>query len=519
MHLRILSAAILLTLASICTQVTADVRLPRIFTDHMVLQREMPVNVWGWADPGEKVTVEIAGQSHSATADAEGKWRVTLQPLAVGEPLKMAVKGKNQVKVNDILVGEVWVCSGQSNMEWPISLSYGADLVRTEANVPQIRLLSVKPVGAQTPNDDIDERWQVCTPETVNGFSAVGYHFGRQLHETLGVPIGLINNAWGGSSCEAWVSREKFEGEALYEPMLARWKQTESEYDEAKLRADYEAQLAEWRKARDAAEAKGEAVPGRPGSDNPLFTQHRPGNLFNARIVPLAPFAIRGAIWYQGESNAGRAYQYREMFPLMISSWREAWGQGDFPFYWVQLADFKDEKPEPAESDWAELREAQTMTLDRLPKTGEAVIIDIGEGKDIHPRNKEDVGERLARWALANDYGVQIDHASPRYDHFEVQGNKAIVTFRHFGEGLMVFDVPEIRGFALAGKDRKWHVAQAKVISPNHQVEVTCEAVPEPIAVRYAWADNPMVNLYSSSGLPVTPFRTDDWPGVTANNK
>lgn len=501
-----------------CSVAQADVRLPRLFTDHMVLQREMPVPVWGLADPGEKVTVQLAGQSQSATADADGKWRVMLKPLSVGEPLTLVVKGKNQVEVNDILVGEVWVCSGQSNMEWPVAATRDADLIHTAANIPQIRLLSVKPVGTQTPNDDIDERWQVCTPDTVGGFSAVGYLFGRQLHESLGVPIGLINNAWGGSSCEAWVPRDKFEGEALYEPLLARWKQTESEHDEAKLRADYDAQLAEWRKARDTAEAKGEPVPGQPGSDNPLFNQHRPGNLYNARIAPLAPFAIRGAIWYQGESNADRAYQYRDMFPRMITSWRDAWGQGDFPFYWVQLADFRAEKPEPSESDWAELREAQTMTLDRLPNTGEAVIIDIGEGNDIHPRNKVDVANRLARWALAKDYDLKIDHASPRYDHFEVQGNKAVVTFRDCGKGLVTFDVGDARGFTVAGNDRKWHPAQAKVIAPN-QVEVACEAVPEPVAVRYAWADNPVVNLYSSSGLPVTPFRTDDWPGVTANNK
>ncbi|MEX2171109.1 MAG: sialate O-acetylesterase [Pirellulales bacterium] len=510
---------LILALTHLSTAAFADVRLPRIFTDHMVLQREMPVNVWGWADPGEKITVEIAGQSHSATADADGKWRVTLQPLAVGEPLKLVVKGNNQVEVNDILVGEVWVCSGQSNMEWPVSHSDNADLTRAAANTPQIRFLQVKAVGTQTPNTDIEQRWVVCTPDSVNGFSAVGYFFGRQLHQTLGVPIGLIDNSWGGSSCETWVPREKFEGEALYEPLLARWKQTESEHDEAKLRGDYDAQLAEWRTARDAAEARGEAVPAQPGINNPLFAQHRPANLYNARVAPLLPFAIRGAIWYQGESNADRAYQYRDLFPRMIASWRDAWGQGDFPFYWVQLADFMPEKPEPAESPWAELREAQTMTLDRLPKTGQAVIIDIGDGKDIHPRNKEEVGKRLARLALANDYGVAISDASPRYDHFEVNENKAIVTFRHFGEGLMDLDVPEIRGFTLAGKDRKWHVAQAKVISPSHQVEVTCDAVPEPVAVRYAWADNPVVNLYSSSGLPVTPFRTDDWPSVTANNK
>lgn len=518
---RTVALGVFLVLSVLTASVFADVRLPRIFTDHMVLQRDMPLPIWGWAEPGEKVTVELAGQVQTATADDDGKWRVTMEPLTVGNPRRLVVKGDNQVVIDDILVGEVWICSGQSNMEWPVSAAYGADLVRTEANLPEIRLLSVKPVGSQTPADDIDERWQVCTPQTVNGFSAVGYFFGRQLHNSLGVPVGLINNAWGGSSCEAWIPRDEFQDEELYGPMMARWEKTESEHDEAKLRTQYEAQLNEWREARDAAEADGRPIPPRPGMNHPLFNQHRPGNLYNARIAPLVPFAVRGAIWYQGESNADRAYQYREMFPLMIESWRTAWGQDKLPFYWVQLADYKSESPDPMESAWAELREAQTMTTDKLPRTGQAVIIDIGEGKDIHPRNKEDVGERLARWALANEYGVKIDHASPRYDHLEVKDGKAIVTFRDVGGGLRTFDIADVRGFTIAGEDRKWHSVDpkdAKIIGKN-KVEVSSEEVSKPIAVRYAWADNPVCNLYSATGLPLTPFRTDDWPGVTANNR
>jgi sialate O-acetylesterase len=239
----------------------------------------------------------------------------------------------------------------------------------------------------------------------------------------------------------------------------------------------------------------------------------RPANIYNGVLKPTIGYGIRGAIWYQGESNAGRAYQYRDLFPLMIKSWRDEWGIGDFSFYWVQLADFMAEKPEPADSAWAELREAQTMTMDKLPKTGEAVIIDIGEGKDIHPRNKLDVGKRLARWALARDYGIDIPYQSPLYSSMEKQGNKIVVSFKNNPE-LTTFDVPEPRGFAIAGSDRKFVWAKAKIV--GNKIEVWADEVADPVAVRYAWADNPVCNVYGKDGLPLTPFRTDDWPGVTA---
>jgi sialate O-acetylesterase len=249
---------------------------------------------------------------------------------------------------------------------------------------------------------------------------------------------------------------------------------------------------------------------------------HRPANIYNGALKPTIGYGIKGAIWYQGESNAGRAYQYRDMFPLMIKSWRDEWAIGDFSFYWVQLADFMAEKPEPADSAWAELREAQTMTMTRLPNTGEAVIIDIGEGRDIHPRNKQDVAKRLARWALAKDYGVQLAHRSPQFKSMEKQGYKMVLTFDHVGNGLYSFDVQQPRGFAIAGEDKKFVWAQANILpagpgAPAARVEVWSDSVQNPVAVRYAWADNPVCNLYSSDRLPVTPFRTDDWEGVTAN--
>jgi sialate O-acetylesterase len=299
---------------------------------------------------------------------------------------------------------------------------------------------------------------------------------------------------------------------------MARWKKTEAEWDEAKARADYEQALAAWRKRAAEAEAAGKPEPpGRPwGFQNAMTGNARPGNLYHARLGPVMPYTIRGVIWYQGETNAGRAYQYREMFPLMISTWREAWGQGEFPFYWVQLADFMAERAEPAESGWAELREAQTMTQDRLPNTGQAVIIDLGEGADIHPRNKLEVARRLARWALARDYGRDIVCQSPRYESLETSGNTITVKFEDVDGGLRTVDTQEVRGFAIAGEDKKWVWAEAEIVAPD-AVAVSSKEVEKPVAVRYAWADNPVCNLYNQVGLPVTPFRTDDWPGVTIN--
>ena len=470
----------------------AEVRLPAVFSDHAVLQRDVKVPVWGFSDPGEEVAVVIAGQTHKATADGDGKWRVTLEPLSAGEqPLKLVVEGKDsRVERNDILVGEVWLCSGQSNMEWTVANSWNGDLDIAAASKPRIRLITVTGLGSQTPVEDFDGQWHVCSPESVRDFSAVGYYFGRELQEQLDVPIGLIDNAWGGSACDAWIRRDRLEGNSLYAAQLAHWD---------KLAAEFDAEQAQ-----------------RDGKPNPLVGQHRPANLYHARLGPILGYALRGAVWYQGESNAGRAYQYREMFPLMIQSWREDWGQGEFPFYWVQLADFMAERPEPGDSAWAELREAQTMTQDRLPNTGQAVIIDIGDAADIHPRNKLEVAKRLARWALARDYGRDVVHQSPRYKSMETQGDTIVLTFKDVNGSLQTLDGRDVEGFAIAGADRRWTWAEAKMVAPD-KVAVRSLSVPNPVAVRYAWADNPVCNLYNRVGLPVTPFRTDDWKGVTAD--
>jgi sialate O-acetylesterase len=503
-------------LALLAPQARADVKLPAIFGSHMVLQRDQNDRVWGWASPGEEVTVRIGDQSKSAKAGADGKWSVTLDPLPAGGPHTLIVEGKNKLTFDDVLVGEVWICSGQSNMQWSVAASNDADLESLAAKYPNLRLISVPNLGTQEPQSDFRGQWQSCTPETVKPFTAVGYFFGRQLQETLGVPVGLINNAWGASACEGWVRRDILESNPKYKALMEHWETIEKRLPQDK--AEYPQKLADWQRAADQAKADNKPVPPRPQEPEALMrSQFRPGNIYNGVLKPTIGYGIKGAIWYQGETNSGRAYQYRDLFPLMIQSWRDEWGIGDFSFYWAQLADFMAEKPEPSDSGWAELREAQTMTMSRLPKTGEAVIIDIGEGRDIHPRNKQDVGKRLARWALARDYGVKVPYHSPQYKAMEKNGNKIVLTFDHAGQGLYTFDVLEPRGFAIAGDDRKFVWAKARVVGPD-KVEVWSDQVSEPAAVRYAWADNPVCNLYSMEGLPVTPFRTDDWPGVTINN-
>ncbi|WP_010586254.1 sialate O-acetylesterase [Schlesneria paludicola] len=493
--------AVLVTLFA-SQSVYANVKLPNVFGDHMVLQQGQKNKVWGTADAGEAVTVSVDKQTHSATAAADGTWNVMLEPLAVGGPYELTVKGKNEVKFTDILVGEVWVCSGQSNMQWSVKQSNDPDLEKLAAKYPKIRMINFPQVGTQSPiwSHD-DRRWKVCTPETVDDFSAVGYFFARQLYETLGVPIGMINNAWGGSACEAWINRDTLNADPKFKPMMDRWVQMETKFAELTAKGD---QLTD------------EEKKALTGLTNQMGGNHRPANIYNGVLKSHLGYGIKGAIWYQGESNAGRAYQYRDLFPLMIKSWRDEWKQGDFPFYWVQLADFYPEKPQPDESSWAELREAQTMTMTRLPNTGEAVIIDIGEGRDIHPKNKVDVGRRLARWALAKDYGVKIAYHSPQYKSMAKKDNKIVLTFDHIEGGWRPFDVLEPRGFSIATEDGKFVWAKA-AIQKDNTIEVWSDEVTSPAAVRYGWADNPIVNMFGANGLPLTPFRTDSRPGATIN--
>jgi sialate O-acetylesterase len=515
--------AVIMTLLLVSTA-TAEVKLPNIFSDHMVLQQGQKNKIWGQATAGEAVTVSIDKQSQKATAAADGTWSVMLDPLPVGGPYELTVKGQNEIKISDILVGEVWICSGQSNMQWWVKLANDPDLEKLTAKHPKIRMINFPQIGSQEPIWTHESRhWMVCSPDTVSDFSAVGYFFARQLHQSLDVPIGMINNAWGGSSCEAWIRRDILNADPKYKPLMDRWAESEATFPGkiAELSAKIEALSAKGDSLTDDQKKELEALKKeRQGFQGQLAGQHRPANIYNGVLKSHLGYGIKGAIWYQGESNAGRAYQYRDLFPLMIQSWRDEWKQGDFPFYWAQLADYLAEQTQPGDSTWAELREAQTMTMSRLPNTGEAVIIDIGEGKDIHPKNKVDVGRRLARWALAKDYGISIPYHSPQFKSIEIKGNKAILTFDYVDGGWRPFDVNEPRGFAIApeganGSNFVW--ATAKIL-PDNTIEVSNDTVAAPVAVRYGWAENPIVNMFNGVGLPLTPFRTDNRPGVTINN-
>jgi sialate O-acetylesterase len=522
--------SLLLCLTALTTAVQAELRLPAIFSDHMVLQQQQTNRIWGWDAPGTKVTVTFAGQTRSGEADAQGKWSVKLDPVpANAKPAVISIKGTTTRELKDVLVGEVWLCSGQSNMGFTVNRTWDADLEQAMAKYPNIRLIEVPNVGTQEPQDDFKGEWRVCAPDNVGTFSAVGFHFGRVLHELLGVPVGLIDNAWGGSAAEAWVRRDVLEKDPRFAATIARWKETEANFTQEafdKQLADHKARADAWAQARrEALKAKQpftEAAPRAP--QNPMTGQHRPGNLYAGCLHPIIGYGIKGAIWYQGESNAQRAHEYASLFPFMIQHWREEWKQGDFSFYWVQLADYKEQKDEPGDSDWAELREAQTQTMAKLPNTGQCVITDLGEANDIHPKNKQDVAERLARWALANDYGIKIAYRSPQFKELKIDGNKAIVTFDFAETGLRTVDVDDVKGFALCGEDKKWVWAEATILPDNkfsprtprgNQIAVSSPAVAKPIAVRYAWADNPVCNVYSAEGLPLTPFRTDDFPLIT----
>ena len=507
---------LLLALAAILAPALhAELKLPAIIGDHMVLQQKQADPVWGWDTPGTKVSVTFAGQTQTATAGSDGKWTVKL-PVgpANATPQVLAIAGTTKREIRDVLIGEVWMCSGQSNMGFKLQQDWNGDLEAAISNLPNLRLISVPNVGTQELKTDFKGEWRASTPATAKVFSAVGFLYGRTIHEILGVPVGLIDNAWGGSAAEAWIRRETLEHDPRFETLMANTVKHEADIAAGKGAPEYAAALEKWKAA--AAQAKAEGKTPAPAPIDPkawLTGNARPGNIFNGVMYPTLGYGLKGVIWYQGESNAGRAYEHAMLFPFLIEQWRKEWGQGDFSFYWVQLADYMAEKPKPGESAWAELRETQTKTQS-LPHTGQAVIIDLGEGKDIHPRNKHDVAARLVRWALVKDYGMTFPYRSPEFKSLAIAGNKATVTLDCFGSKIRAFDVAEARGFAVCGEDHVWQWATGKVTGEN-TVEVSSPDVPAPIAVRYAWADNPVCNLYSNDGLPVTPFRTDDFDMIT----
>jgi len=382
------------------------------------------------------------------------------------------------------------------------------------ADYPNIRLFQVGRVIAQEPQEDVPATWSECSPETVQDFSAVAYCFGRELYKKLGVPIGLLHTSWGGTGSESWTSADMMAANNAFKPILKKLEDSRAGYD-AKY-AEFEKNLAEYREKARKMRAAGEDPGREPRAPYGPIHQHAPSRLFNGMVAPLIPYAFQGAIWYQGEHNASRAYQYREIFPAMIQDWRNHWIRGDFPFLFVQLANFRERKTEPVEEDWAELREAQLMTL-KMKNTGQAVIIDIGEADNIHPTNKQDVGHRLAVAARAQVYGEKIEYSGPMYEASRIVGKKVYLQFSHQGSGMTTKGDVALKGFAIAGADKKFVWADAEIV--GGEIMVSSAMVPKPVAVRYGWANNPECNLYNREGLPASPFRTDTWKGITADNK
>jgi sialate O-acetylesterase len=640
------SKPILRTDVSITITSNAEVKLPKVFTNDMVLQRDIPIKIWGWADKRETIAITFLNETVEVKADRKGHWTAELKPAEAGGPYELVIKGENEITLSNILVGDVWICSGQSNMQWPLSTTNGAEAAIKNSTNPTIRLFTVERNTSTVPLDDCEsEGWMICGPETVPSFSAVAYYFGKKLNEDLDVPIGLLHTSWGGTNVETWISAdaisqvEGFEGiqkevsefdeevvikeikekvEAITGPLPEQdqgmkdgnslwadtdysdwkamdipqlweqagiegldgivWFQKEFELGPEDLNNDIEIHLGPiddsditylngkkigetnqkynedriysidkslLKKGKNTIVVRVEDTGGGGGiygESEKLYIElpkkkisltgswkfkigrgdfsysvspnSMPSLLYNAMIHPLIPIGIKGAIWYQGESNAGRAYEYRTTFPQMVKNWRSDWGLGDFPFLFVQLANFMQVKEQPEESAWAELREAQTMTLS-LPNTGMATIIDIGEADDIHPRNKLDVGKRLALNALRVAYGKKVVASGPTFKEMSIDGRHVILSYDHIGSGFYLKNkYGYINGFAVAGNDKKFHWAKAEI--SGDKIVLTCDHVDQPVAVRYGWADNPDdLNLYNLEGLPAVPFRTDDWPGVT----
>ena len=636
---------------SLCA--AADPRLPHLFTDHAVLQRGRPVSVWGWADPGERITVRLAGRARKTSAGADGRWRVSLPPLGAGGPYTLSVEGKRTLTVRDVLVGEVWVASGQSNMDFQLSRAQTAAAELPRATSPTLRLIKVPMHSALEPRADFDAAWQTASPESAKDWSAVAYFFARDLQARLKVPVGIIQTTWSGTAAEAWTDAASLASDPDFEPILRRWADApESEKELARRPAPYSLQFddfelfsdgtapaltlsdfdggalktaaggswtavlnagsdfrtvssgrgdagravayagaltastyaalnasfaadnspvdlsryaglrfsargrgffkvrfvqpsitdwddyatrgfeasPEWRRVTvrfDELRQAGWGVrqPFTPGALKGFAVEILrrrdggpalpPSSLYNGMVAPLMPYAVRGAIWYQGESNAGRSYQYRKLLPAMIRGWREGWGQGDFPFLVVQLSAYGAGPNPEARSGWAELREAQLLTSKSTPQTGLAVTVDLGEPGNVHPARKAEVGRRLALWALGTTYGQGLVYSGPLYESSRVERGGVRIRFRHVGGGLTTSDGGPPKGFIVAGDDRVFHAARAVV--EGDTVVVSSPEVPRPVSVRYAWADSPVCNLVNREGLPASPFRTDDWPGVTAD--
>ena len=500
----------LLPILLLYSESLCNTRLASVFSDHMVLQRNMPCPVWGWDEPGQEVTVTFASQQHRAIADAEGAWRLSLDEMpASAAPRRITVEGSSSITIENVLVGDVWICGGQSNMAFSLNKMWNGDIASLGANNPDLRFLRVPPKGTQELKKDFAGHWVETHPETGAHFSAVGYTFADHLQRIIGVPVGIIDNSWGGSAVEAWISRSSLDSDARFTEFMEDCARHEAYLQTQAAQTDFEEKLQQWKAARDLAVSESRPIPREPRPPKSwLAGNRRPANAYGGSLHPIIGYAISGVIWYQGESNASRAASYYDLFPFMIEEWRAKWAQGDFPFYWVQLPSMNAEVENPGESNWGELREAQTLAQ-KLPLTGQAVTIDLGEGNDIHPRDKFPVGMRLLRLALHEVYGyTNLAYRSPEYLKHDIDGSRISIEFDCFGGTIHTIDTNEVQGFAICGEDRVWHWAKAR-ITGDTMIEVWSESVTQPIAVRYAWANNPVCNLITDKGLPVTATYTD----------
>lgn len=477
----LLAVIILLSLSA-----RAKILLPEIISDNMVLQQKDFATLWGKGESGKTITVVTSwdGKRYQSKIDIKGNWKLKVKTPSAGGPFTLTFDDGVPLKLSNVMIGEVWLCSGQSNMEMPLA-GWGKvknyQLEIANAKYTMIRIMKVKKAISSYPLDHVESStmgWQECSPATIGNFSATAYFFARKLIQNQHCAIGLIDASWGGTVIESWTSKE------------------------AILKVDA---------FKDSLKMVSELP-----HDLKLTKPNKPTLLYNGMINPLLPVALKGVIWYQGESNCSRAYQYRELFPLMINNWRAKFNKPKLPFLFVQLPNFGTTDSNPVESSWAELREAQSMALE-LANTGMAVTIDIGEGGDIHPKNKQDVGNRLALQAMGKVYNEKVICEGPHYESFSIQANLVKMKFRTENSALKVENGKDLLGFAVAGDDRVFHWAKAKI--DGDIVIVSSENVKKPVAVRYAWANNPVCNLFNEAGIPAAPFRTDKWPGVTINKR
>lgn len=500
----------------------APLKLAGVFGDHMVLQRDQPIPIWGWASAGNEVTVALGDIKAKTKADDQGKWMVKLNSLPAGGPHELVIQGNQKVTVSDVMVGEVWLCSGQSNMAWKVSQSQDFEKEKGLANHPKIRMMTVDKNATPEIQQDCSGKWIVASPETVGNFSASAWFFGRKLHKELDIPIGLINSSWGGTDVAAWTSGSAQEKNETLNQMMDKFDENAKRYDPEKAKQRFETALEKWNVTTKKRKAQGKKQTRKPRLQaDPMVNQNRPSNLFNGMINPLVPYGIRGAIWYQGERNAKTiegGQLYSDQLNMLITDWRTRWGIGDFPFITVQLPNFhKPTEKVVQNTGWVMVRESQLKTL-RLKNTGIAITTDVGMADNIHPKNKQAVGQRLALWALGTTYEKDIVYSGPIFSYFEYSGpnnnknGRCTVFMNHTADGLMASDGgKEIKGFIIAGSDQVFHPAKAYFNKKNGKLFVSSEEVESPIAVRYNWADNPNGNMVNSAGLPAAPFRTDDW--------